>query len=87
MRANQYQARLCHCVKWHSIYYRGGLGGETLVILEYAHAGGRAAATALLLRKGVARKDSEPRPFASLVHLQMHAIIKHPHKFSVSVVL
>lgn len=41
---------------------QGGLGGETLVILEYAHAGGREAATALLQRKGVARTDLSPAP-------------------------
>lgn len=58
MRVNQYQARLGRCVEWHSIYYRGGLGGEALVILEYAHAGGREAAAALPAQK----KGRSPSP-------------------------
>lgn len=66
MRVNQYQARLGHCVKWHSIYYGGGLGGETLVILEYAHAGGREAAAALPVQKGLRLKPLPPRHGCSM---------------------
>lgn len=42
--------------------FQGGLGGETLVILEYAHAGGREAAAALPLREGLRRRIEAPPP-------------------------
>lgn len=84
MRVNQYQARLGRCVKWHSIYYGGGgLGGGTLVILEYAHAGEREAAAALPEQKAL-KAGAPPASPAGPVHLQTHAIIVPPRGCSTS---
>lgn len=50
---------------------QGGLGGETLVILEYAPAAGEAATAG-----GFTLGDRSPSPLAGLVRLLMRAIVR-----------